>query len=201
MHCGKSEWFNFFYTSIMIVNSLSSFLLSSHLSSVLLKRTIQDATMGHCSIEDAGATLELAFRRAKYGSSFKLQCKTRHEMHLMELIDTVRKRHDGDQGFAVTREKGGLVCIGSNSWIKSCVNARSSAHTLICEDISCSTRNSVCAWIKSDLRKPNFLLASICVKESNHIALLDQFLVSFLFSKDTVSARSFGSQRFLLSSS
>lgn len=137
--------------------------------------------MGHCSIEDAGATLELAYWRAKHGSKFQLQYKTRHEMHIMELIDTVRKRYDGDPGFAVTREKGSLVCIGSTNWIKNCVSARSSAHTLICEDISCSTRNSVRAWIKSDLRKPNFLLASICIKESNHMTLLDQFLVRVLF--------------------
>ncbi len=149
---------------------------------MLLKRSIQNTTMGHCSIEDAVATLELAFRRAKYGSGFKLHYKARREMHLMELIDTVRKRHDGNQGFAITREKGGLVCIGSNNWIKSCVSTRCSAHTLICEDISCSTRNSVCAWMKSDRRKPNFLLASICVKQNHHITLIDDFLVRFHIS-------------------
>jgi len=161
-----------------------------HLSQVLLKRVIQKNSnttgggrRGHCSIEDAAASLELAVRRAKNGSGFKLHSKTSGHIHLMELIDLARK-HD-DLGCTVTKEKGPLVCVGSSQWIQKCVSTRCSAHALICEDISCSSRDSICAWIGRDRRKPNFLLASLNVKSIEQLALIEELMVRLLLCCDT----------------
>ena len=160
------------------------------MSQVLLKRVIQknsnttgSGRRGHCSIEDAAASLELAVRRAKHGSGFQLHSKTSGKIHLMELIDLTRK-HD-DLGCTGTKEKGPLVCVGSSQWIQKCVSTRCSAHTLICEDITCSSRDSICAWIGRDRRKPDFLLASLNVKSIEQLALIEELMVRLLLCRDT----------------
>ena len=162
-----------------------------HLSLVLLKRSIQNNSinvgvqpgpkkMGHCSIEDAESALELAVKRVQHGSSFKLHNKSRGRTHLMELVDTVRKGHDGDQAFAITREKGAQVCIGSSKWIKDCVSTRCSAHALICEDISSSSRNAITAWLRSERRRASLLIANMAVSKESQLSLIGEVMVGFL---------------------
>lgn len=129
-----------------------------HLSNVLLQRQIQrSGSSGHCSREDAEASLILALRRAKHGSSFRLKESARHQ----NVLDIFQKAKGGDQtdsntsgesSFAQRNERSS-VCIGPNDWLTGRSVGHGSQHLLSCESIVSSMSMAVPSWLAS--KKPS----------------------------------------------
>ena len=127
-----------------------------HLSNVLLQRQIQNGS-GHCSTEDAEASLILALRRAKIGPSFRLKESARHK----NILDVLRKvngdqtiigDNSGETSFAERNERAS-VCIGPNEWLTSQSVGNGSQHLLSCESIMSSMAMAVPSWLAS--KKPS----------------------------------------------
>mmetsp|Transcript_14325 Transcript_14325/g.24354 ORF Transcript_14325/g.24354 Transcript_14325/m.24354 type:complete len:747 (-) Transcript_14325:1206-3446(-) len=130
-----------------------------HLSNVLLQRQIQNGcgSSGHCSREDAEASLVLALRRAKHGSSFRLKESVKHQ----NVLDVFQKSKGGDHtsdgnssesSFAERNERSS-VCIGPNDWLTGRSVGNGSQHLLSCESILSSMAMAVPSWLAS--KKPS----------------------------------------------
>lgn len=146
------DWLRHF--SILLASHLSIAL--RHLTASLLKRTIQADEKGHCSEEDAVASLELAIRRAQEGPSFRIHASNETMTHLFECL-----RFDRNQP---------IVFIGPSAWLKRHVTPfESSAHALACETIEDSNRKALSAWLVNEKRRAKLVWANLVASE----ALLD----------------------------
>jgi hypothetical protein len=126
-----------------------------HLSATLLGKKIQSnhGADGHCSEEDAAASLNLAVRRAREGESFRIKEPGEDRLHLLETIS-----------------EGPVVCVGPADWLTTHVTPfQSCAHALTCEAIADPNRKAVVAWLKSENRRAKLVWASFGgdPKESN----------------------------------
>ena len=128
-----------------------------HLSNVLLQRQIQKSgSSGHCSQEDAEASLILALRRAKYGSSFRLKESARQQ-NVLDVFQKLKKGdtcdgNSGESSFAERNERNS-VCIGPNDWLTGRSGGNGSQHLLSCESIVSSMAMAVPSWLAT--KKPS----------------------------------------------
>lgn len=124
-----------------------------HLSNVLLQRQIQrSGSSGHCSREDAEASLILALRRAKHGSSFRLKESARHQ-NVLDIFQKAKVNgSSGESSFAQRNERSS-VCIGPNDWLTGRSVGNGSQHLLSCESILSSMAMAVPSWLAS--KKPS----------------------------------------------
>ncbi len=125
------------------------------MSATLLGKKIQSnhGADGHCSEEDAAASLNLAVRRAREGESFRIKEPGEDRLHLLETIS-----------------EGPVVCVGPADWLTTHVTPfQSCAHALTCEAIADPNRKAVVAWLKSENRRAKLVWASFGgdPKESN----------------------------------
>jgi hypothetical protein len=152
-----------------------------HLTNVLLQRSIQTGNgSGHCSEEDAAAALELAVKRARIGESFELRGRQRMHANTLELIDVVRQHFAGDSSYPVTKDAGPLVCVGPSEWIRSSPLTKSSAHALICEDISSPSRKAITAWLKSEKKRASVAVGTFKIKKLSEIREAENVIVSLV---------------------
>lgn len=122
-----------------------SFVALRHLSATLLNRKIQSnhGADGHCSEEDAAASLNLAVRRARVGESFRIKEPGDDRLHLLESVPD-----------------GPVVCVGPSDWLTTHATPfQSSAHALTCETIADPNRKAVVAWLSSEKRRAKLVWA------------------------------------------
>lgn len=135
------------------------FVALRHLSATLLGKKIQSnhGADGHCSEEDAAASLNLAVRRVRVGESFRIREPGDDRLHLLETIS-----------------EGPVVCVGPADWLTTHVTPfQSSAHALTCETIADPNRKAVVAWLKSQNRRAKLVWARF---EGNPKEANDSFL-------------------------
>jgi hypothetical protein len=139
------------------------------LTATLLKRTIQDKQNGHCSEQDALASLELAIKRARQGPSFRLPEMKDSRQNLLEIL-----RHENDHP---------VVCIGPSTWLQDHVTRLSTAaHALICESLSDTNRKALISWLSSSKRRAKLVWSKFTVNlENDDINLIHQIFVSISF--------------------
>ena len=146
----------------------------SHLAAVLLKKSIQQQQQshhrkGHCSIEDAAASLYLALQRAIIGPSFHIPNKRNNRKNLFQkLTEKERNLHDSNH----THQKRPLVGIGPNEWIQEHLSSHytSTAHVLTCEDIFASNIKAIYSFLNSTKpkhRRPLLVYSKLCIPENN----------------------------------
>ena len=142
----------------------------AHLSAVLLKKSIQQqkSHQGHCSIEDAAASLYLALQRAIIGSSFHIPNKRNNRKNLFQKLTEIQKTLHDDH----THQKRPLVGIGPNEWIQEHLHSQytSTAHVLTCEDIFASNVKAIYSFLnytKPKHRRPLFLYSKLYIPENN----------------------------------
>ena len=118
----------------------------------MLKRTIQDEHSGHCSEEDAVASLELAVQRALKGPCFGIIETNDSRVHLLECL-VCDKDHP-------------VVCIGPAIWLNTHVTRFSTgAHALTCESEEDNTRNAVTSWVSNPKRRAKLLWANFHIED------------------------------------
>jgi hypothetical protein len=156
-----------------------------HLSAGLLKKKIQTGcgTHGHCSEEDAAASLLLAERRCRLGKSFGLYDKVSAKNVFEFVCDARRDKADPSRSYMVTRDRSSpLVCLGQPTWIKNHVtNHKNTAHALTCDSISSPNVKAISAWLKSDKRKACLLWANLVVPSehgTDSVSKMDELIVS-----------------------
>lgn len=132
----------------------------------MLKRTIQNADGGHCSEEDAVASLELAIQRARKGPSFRIFQTKESRLHLLECL-----KHDQDHP---------IVCIGPSKWLNTYVTRFStSAHALTCETVEDDNRKAISAWLVNAKRRSKLVWANLLISgEGDGLDQTNQILVS-----------------------
>ncbi|KAL7491079.1 hypothetical protein ACHAWT_000657 [Skeletonema menzelii] len=150
-----------------------------HLSNVLLSRQIQKCgSSGHCSQEDAEASLILALRRAKYGSSFRLKESARHQ----NVLDVFQKSkagghagdaNSGESSFAGRNERKS-VCVGPSDWLTGRSGGNGSQHLLSCESILSSMAMAVPSWLASKKPSRAGMLWAKLICEGSHDRLKDE---------------------------
>ena len=174
-----------------------------HLSSVLLKRTIQAGcgSSGHCSEEDAAAALSLALNRARIGDSFRLYDRPRRK-NTIEEVSMMRRNNNinattlGD-GISFARAsrpicdtEAPIVVLGPDEWLKEhFTSQRSSAHALRCENMSSANSGALLAWLSSQKRRANLIWAHLVVDEKDAYKAqmrIDGVMVSLCFLNNCV---------------
>ena len=126
-----------------------------HLSNVLLNKKIQQGcgSSGHCSTEDAEASLVLALRRARRGDTFRLKENTNRQniLSVFQKLNRESKRSNDAESF-VERNDGPCVCIGpNNDWIVNYAQTADGAHhVLSCDSITDTMSMAVPSWLSSD---------------------------------------------------
>jgi hypothetical protein len=166
-----------------------------HLSSILLQRKIQQGITtqsngeqgqkpGHDSVEDASASLVLAVRRAKLGDDkFRIYDKRNHKKNLMETVTKIRRKDSHCQPLFFQRNKGPLLCLGPNEWVKEHVGGRhqTAANVLQCDNINSSSIKAVSSYLRPGSRNASLLWAKICVdarSDKEYKQKIDTLLVS-----------------------
>lgn len=156
-----------------------------HLSLCLLKKKIQgDALLGHCSEEDAAASLRLAIRRARLGDDFKLHDKP-GKKSLLTVITQLNRASVDDKPPFLKAGSGKIVCIAPSDWIREQVGNQSAANALECESIASSSINAISSYLQPGPRRACFLWSRLVVnsKELNTAnQKIDEILVSFVFT-------------------
>jgi len=166
-----------------------------HLVAVLLKKQIQQnassqVAAGHCSEEDAVASMELAIQRAQEGDKFRLlhEDQKRRKSNIMHRMEQLSKRyqehknqtdafhHQEDNNPKRKKQKtkfqncplynhpGSFVYIGPSSWINTHLKSHlSSAHALACESIFESSWKAIPAFLGSKQRPASMLWAHLTI--------------------------------------
>jgi hypothetical protein len=135
-----------------------------HLTAFLLKRTIQDGANGHCSEEDAVASLELAVRRLQEGPSFRIVESNEKQLHLLEGLRPDIKP---------------IVCIGPSDWLRKHVTPFStSAHTLTCEAVEDDSRKALTAWLMNPKRRAKLAWAHLRARNKDSLKMVNETIVS-----------------------
>jgi len=127
-----------------------------HLSNVLLRRKIQEGngTSGHCSVEDAGAALVLALRRARLGSSFHLKEVDMARSNMISSFEKVAQSAGDASGCFASANGGSCVCIGPADWIKRYAqSAGGSQHILNCRSLLDPMTMAVPSWLSDKASK------------------------------------------------
>lgn len=149
-------------TAVLFHNSHRKFKYSlKHLSCILLRKRIQDSAVGHCSEEDAAATLELAIRRAKEGPTFAIQ--------------------SNDKQFWIppSTEKSAQVFIGPSSWLTNHITKQPSGiHALTCEDVDHPNTKAILSWLTGPKRRAGLVWANLILTTPSHLDTLEKLLVS-----------------------
>lgn len=134
----------------------------------MLKRRIQAGcgSSGHCSEEDAAASLLLALNRARIGESFKLhECPESN--NIVEEVTAIRRQNVSsirDHAAPISIVAAPIVVLGPGDWLKRHVRPnRSGAHALGCESIRSATSGALAAWLASKNVKANLLWANLTV--------------------------------------
>ncbi|CAB9512615.1 RNA exonuclease 5 [Seminavis robusta] len=156
IHCTVIDTAILFRTKASFKHSLK------HLSINLLKKKIQqDFGNGHCSEEDAAATLELAIRRAKEGPSFALQSK--------EKIWWIPTRKHNENA---------TVCICPSQWLQEhVVNHPNAIHALTCDDMDSPNLKAVISWLTGPRRRAGLLWANLSVSKASHVKILENMML------------------------
>jgi len=144
-----------------------------HLSACLLQRKIQQghtgvisSSVGHCSEEDAVASLILAIRRARLGPVFKLHDKRQGRKNIMDVMTSVRRGCTENQNKFLSTKSGPLVVLGPDEWIKEHVSCMSAANALVCENIHSSSVNALNSYLRHGQRRASMLWARLVVDSS-----------------------------------
>jgi len=134
-----------------------------HLSAVLLQKKIQDdPLLGHCSEEDAAAALLLAVRRGRLGDGFKVHERGGRK-NLFSVITRMRREPEEKQSGFLKANRGPLVCIGPNEWIRDHVASQSIVNALQCEDIASSAVNAVTSYLRPGGRRASLLWSKLSI--------------------------------------
>ena len=162
-----------------------------HLSAVLLKKQIQrqdSQKQGHCSVEDAAASLYLALQKAKLGPSFGIKNKRNNQKNIFGKIHKLQKhlrqrqQHNLSSPSSVNCGKNNdivgddlvsrnyqrpLVCLGPSEWINDHIlSFQNAAHALSCESMFSSSVKALYSWLKhncnKDNRRPFFIWSKLC---------------------------------------
>ncbi len=137
-----------------------------HLSAVLLKKRIQnDEKNGHCSEEDATAALLLAIRRARLGDSFQINVKPERR-NIFGVIANMRRKADEDQPSYLRYNRGPIVCLGPNDWIKEHVGSHGLVNVLQCDNISSSTTKAIVSYLRPNGRRASILWSRLSIDTS-----------------------------------
>lgn len=137
-----------------------------HLSNVLLQKKIQQGcgSSGHCSTEDAEASLVLALRRARRGSSFGLKenSKRQNILNVFQKVNRAARDQSRDSESFAERNDGSCVCIGPNDWISKYASD-GAQHVLSCDSIMNSMSMAVPSWLSSDksFKRAGFMWANL----------------------------------------
>ena len=142
-------------TSVIFRKANDRKLSLRHLSNVLLQRKIQagGGSTGHCSTEDAQASLVLALRRARRGSSFGLNDNAQRQS-VLDLFSKNRAKCSAtvagrEAGSFSDRNEGSCVCIGPGEWISKYAMG-GTHHVLSCDSIMDSMSMAVPSWLSSN---------------------------------------------------
>lgn len=134
-----------------------------HLSRCLLKQTIQDNHgFGHCSEEDAAASLLLAIRRARLGDGFRLHGKP-GKKHLLNTLTLLNRAQEGDKPAFLSVGSGKLVCVAPSDWIKEQISDQCAANALECESIDSSSVKAISSYLRPGPRRASFMWSRIVV--------------------------------------
>lgn len=175
--------FNVVDTAVLFRSSEGKKYSLRHLSAILLKQQIQgDYKNGHCSQEDAAASLKLAVRRARRGSAFSVKEKSR-SVNLLSVINCLKKESLDNRPPFFQHHHGPIVCIGPNEWLVDHVTSHSIASALHCDSIFSSTVNAIVSYLRPTNRRATLLWSRLCIggneisaKEAN--AKVDELIVS-----------------------
>jgi DNA polymerase III, epsilon subunit and related 3''-5'' exonucleases len=155
--------FNVVDTAVLFRSSEGKKYSLKHLSAILLKQKIQgDYKNGHCSEEDAAASLILAVRRARLGITFKVQEKGK-SVSLLSVINRLKKDSLDDRPPFFQYHHGPIVCIGPNEWLVHHVTSHSIASALQCDSISSSTVNAISSYLRPTNRRATLLWSRLCI--------------------------------------
>jgi DNA polymerase III epsilon subunit-like protein len=141
-----------------------------HLTATLLKRSIQDnGGNGHCSAEDAVASLELALKRAQEGPNFRIYEAADSQVHLFECLNNEQDKP--------------IVCVGPSEWLRThVVPFASTAHALTCETVQDDNRKAVSAWLVSHRKRARLVWAKLITKNDQaSIDAINEAIVSINF--------------------
>lgn len=145
-----------------------------HLSRCLLKKRIQESNgLGHCSEEDAAASLLLAVRRARVGDSFRLHGKP-GKKNLLNVLTALNRAPEDDKPPFLNAASGKLVCVAPSDWIKEQVSDQCAANALECENIDSSSVKAVSSYLRPGPRRASFLWSRIILDGSNSKATNDK---------------------------
>lgn len=162
-----------------------------HLSRCLLKRQIQDSNgLGHCSEEDAAASLLLAIRRARVGDSFRLHGKP-GKKNLLNILTALNRAPEDEKPPFLNAASGKLVCVAPSDWIKEQVSDQCAANALECENIDSSSVKAVSSYLRPGPRRASFLWSRIVVDGNNSKASndkVDDFLETVIKSAPNSTA-------------
>lgn len=131
-----------------------------HLSAVLLRKQIQNASSAHCSIEDAVTAMELVVQRAKIGPSFNMS----------SMSQSVRKT----QWLTPISKHVTTVAVGPVDWLHRHIlsghnnNSSSAVHALTCESVHHDSSNSnndqaMVRWLTGPKRRAGLAWARYCL--------------------------------------
>ena len=163
-----------------------------HLSNVLLQKKIQQGcgSSGHCSTEDAEASLVLALRRARRGNSFGLKenSKRQNILNVFQKVNRAARDQSRDSESFAERNDGSCVCIGPNDWISKYASD-GAQHVLSCDSIMNSMSMAVPSWLSSDksFKRAGFMWANLRCEDGstdgkdgwkNEVNKLDEIMVS-----------------------
>ena len=118
--------------------------------------------------------MTLAIRRSKEGRSFRLKSKSDNKMNVLQLLEDLSIGYDGDDTFAITRERRPFVFVGPDEWIKQNMTKR--GHALTCNCVDDPSSDAIFSWIKSAKRRPSILVSKLMSTSYSEII---SFVVSF----------------------
>ena len=132
-----------------------------HLAASLLKIKIQDdATVGHCSEEDAAAALVLAIRRARIGEEFKIHERGGRK-NVLSLMTQLRRGPEDEQPPFLRLNRGPMVCIGPHPWIHDHIGSQSAANALECDHIMSSSTKAISSYLRPGGRRASILWSKL----------------------------------------
>ena len=133
-----------------------------HLSQVLLRRKIQDNHCGHCSKEDALASLALANCRGKNGPEFRLKSRNENQIYVLQALEDLATEYKGNSTFSIAADPKPFVVVGPDEWIRHVTTKR--CHALSCNSIYDSNAKSIISYVNSSSRKPSVLISKLICK-------------------------------------